>query len=66
VVAQARDAGRFDKAVVGHAEASITDSCSKLKDDLEYRQKEADRIGIGFEISSMVWTVRTFQKVVAV
>jgi integrase len=51
---------------LGHAEASITDSYRKLKDDLEYRQKEADRIGIGFEISSIVRTVRTFQKVVAV
>ena len=51
---------------LGHAEASITDSYSKLKDDLQYRQKEAERSGIGFEIYPIVRTVRTFQKAVAV
>ena len=54
------------KLWLGHAEASITDSYSKVKDDLQYRQKEAERIGIGFEISPIVRTVRTFQKAVAV
>jgi integrase len=54
------------KLWLGHAEASITDSYSKLKDDLQYRQNEADRVGIGFEISPTVRTVRTFQKAVAV
>jgi integrase len=52
------------KLWLGHAEESITDSYSKLKDDLQYRQKEAERIGIGFEISPVVRTVRTLQKVV--
>jgi integrase len=54
------------KQWLGHAEESITDSYSKVKDDLQYRQKEAERIGIGFEISPIVRTVRTFHKVVAV
>jgi integrase len=54
------------KLWLGHAEESITDSYSKVKDDLQYRQQEAERIGIGFEISPIVRTVRTFHKVVAV
>jgi hypothetical protein len=37
---------------------------SKVKDDLVYRQKEAERIGIGFEIPPIERTVRTFSEVV--
>ena len=54
------------KLWLGHAEESTADSYNKVKDDLQYRQKEAERIGIGFEISPIVRTVRTFQNVVAV
>lgn len=33
---------------LGHADKSITDGYSKLSEDVEYRQKVAERVGVGF------------------
>jgi integrase len=35
-----------------HAERSVTDDYSKLKDDLEFRREVAIRVGLGFELPS--------------
>jgi integrase len=43
---------------LGHAKAGITDTYSKLFLDEMFRQQEAKRVGIGFEISPIVRTVR--------
>jgi integrase len=37
---------------LGHANQSITDGYSKLSDDLEFRKKVAESVGLGFEIAS--------------
>lgn len=37
---------------LGHAEKSVTDRYSKLKDDLGFRKEVAVRVGLGFELSS--------------
>ena len=36
---------------LGHADESVTDGYSKLREDVEYRREVADKIGLGFEIS---------------
>jgi integrase len=36
---------------LGHANKSITDVYSKLKEDVEFRKKVAEQVGIGFELS---------------
>ena len=36
---------------LGHANKSITDSYSKLKEDVMFRKKVAEQVGIGFELS---------------
>src|ERR1700719_3587793 len=35
---------------LGHANKSVTDSYSKLKEDLTFRKKVAEEVGIGFEL----------------
>jgi integrase len=35
---------------LGHANKSVTDSYSKLKEDLAFRKKVAEEVGIGFEL----------------
>ncbi len=35
---------------LGHAKESVTDSYSKLADDVEFRRKEAETIGAGFVV----------------
>jgi integrase len=48
---------------LGHAKKeSITDTYSKLDRDEIFRQQEAKRVGIGFEIPSIVRTVRNFEE----
>jgi integrase len=39
---------------LGHAEQSVTDGYSKLKDDLDFRKKVAEEIGTGFVIPDFV------------
>lgn len=36
---------------LSHADESVTDGYSKLREDVEYRREVADKIGLGFEIS---------------
>jgi integrase len=47
---------------LGHAKAGITDTYSKLFLDEMFRQQEAKRVGIGFEISPIVRTVRKIEE----
>jgi integrase len=35
---------------IGHADKSVTDGYSKLKEDVEFRKTTAEQIGLGFEI----------------
>ena len=35
---------------LGHANKSVTDDYSKLKEDVEFRKKVAEQVGIGFEV----------------
>lgn len=35
---------------LGHSESSITDSYSKLADDVEFRKQVAEKVGTGFEV----------------
>ena len=35
---------------LGHANRSVTDLYSKLKDDVTFRKKVAEELGIGFEL----------------
>jgi integrase len=39
---------------LGHAKSSITDSYSKVADDIEYRHEVAEKIGCGFVLDSKV------------
>jgi integrase len=51
------------KLWLGHAETSITDGYSKIKNDAAFRQRETERVGIGFEIpQSVSRTVRNVRK----
>jgi len=34
---------------MGHASQEVGDVCSKLKDDVEFRQQWTERVGLGFE-----------------
>jgi hypothetical protein len=36
---------------LGHADESVTDGHSKLREDVEYRREVVNKIGLGFEIS---------------
>jgi integrase len=36
---------------LGHADETVTDGYSKLREDVQYRKEVADKIGLGFEIS---------------
>ena len=36
----------------GHAEKTVTDSYSKLKDDAEFRKQVAEKVGLGFALRS--------------
>ena len=35
---------------LGHANKSVTDGYSKLKEDVTFRKKVAEQVGIGFEL----------------
>jgi hypothetical protein len=35
---------------LGHANQSVTDGYSKLKEDVTFRKKVAEQVGIGFEL----------------
>jgi hypothetical protein len=35
---------------LGHANKSVTDVYSKLKEDVTFRKKVAEQVGIGFEL----------------
>jgi len=35
---------------LGHANKSVTDGYSKLKDDVAFRKKVAEQVGVGFEL----------------
>ena len=37
---------------LGHANKSVTDLYSKLKEDVTFRKKIAEKVGIGFELSA--------------
>jgi len=37
---------------LGHANRSVTDRYSKLKEDVTFRKKIAEQVGIGFELSA--------------
>lgn len=37
---------------LGHADQTVTDGYSKLREDVQYRREVADKIGLGFAISS--------------
>jgi len=37
---------------LGHAEKTVTDSYSKLKNDVEFRKEVAERVGLGFDFSA--------------
>jgi len=37
---------------LGHANKSVTDDYSKLKEDVTFRKKVAEQVGIGFELPS--------------
>lgn len=36
---------------LGHADETVTDGYSKLREDVQYRSEVADKVGLGFEIS---------------
>ena len=36
----------------GHAGRTVTDSYSKLKDDVEFRKQVVEKVGLGFELPS--------------
>jgi integrase len=42
---------------VGHADETITDGYSRLREDVEYRKKVAAEVGLGFEISAQILVV---------
>jgi integrase len=42
---------------VGHADETITDGYSKLREDVEYRKEVAAEVGLGFEISAQILVV---------
>jgi integrase len=37
---------------LGHADQTVTDGYSKLREDVEYRREVSEKIGLGFEISA--------------
>jgi Phage integrase family len=37
---------------LGHADQTVTDGYSKLREDVQYRREVADKIGLGFALSS--------------
>jgi integrase len=37
---------------LGHADETVTDGYSKLREDVQYRREVTDKIGLGFEISA--------------
>jgi len=37
---------------LGHANRSVTDDYSKVKEDVTFRKKVAEQVGIGFELSA--------------
>src|SRR5579863_5532690 len=43
---------------LGHAKSSVTDGCSKLTDDLEYRLEVAEKIGAGFTVPASMRPMR--------
>ena len=38
---------------LGHANKSVTDGYSKLDEDVEYRKEVAEKVGLGFQISTV-------------
>ena len=36
---------------LGHADETVTDGYSKLREDVQYRKEGAEQIGLGFELS---------------
>ncbi|MGP8155981.1 MAG: tyrosine-type recombinase/integrase [Candidatus Acidiferrales bacterium] len=42
---------------LGHADETVTDGYSKLREDVQYRREVADKIGLGFEISAQTTDV---------
>ena len=39
---------------MGHADESMSDLYDKIKEDVEFRSKWAEKCGFGFELSSVV------------
>ena len=42
---------------LGHANQSVTDGCSKLADNVEFRKQVAEKIGSGFDVPAYEKTV---------
>jgi hypothetical protein len=40
-----------------HADETVTDGYSKLREDVQYRSEVADKIGLGFEFSAQTTDV---------
>ena len=43
---------------LGHADKSVTDGYSKLKEDVEFRREQAERIGVGFALPASMRPMR--------
>ena len=42
---------------IGHAPQTVTDVYSKVKDDVSFRRKVAEKVGLGFEITPEMFPV---------
>jgi integrase len=42
---------------IGHAQQSVTDGYSKMKDDIQFRADVAEKVGIGFELNRQLYPV---------
>jgi hypothetical protein len=41
---------------IGHAPQTVTDVYSKVKNDVKFRREVAEKVGLGFEIRSEMFT----------
>jgi hypothetical protein len=52
----------FIKGALGHANKSVTDDYSKLYRDEKFRKDIVEKVGVGFEVPSVVRSVRKSKK----
>jgi hypothetical protein len=50
LVDEAGRARRFDSSLARHANKSVTDDYSKVKEGVAFRKKVAEQVGIGFAL----------------